>query len=268
MGDFDGKVVLITGASSGIGEGLAREFSFRGASVILTARRTDRLEALKGEIEEKGGNALAVSCDVTRDGELEAAASAGIEAFGKIDVTVANAGFGVSGTVERLELEDFRRQFETNIYGVLRTFYATIEELKKNRGTLVLMGSVSSHVSGPATGAYAMSKYAVRAFAEALHGELEPQGVYTVLISPGFVESEIRKVDRHGKVHHDARDATPQWLVMPQKKAARQMVDGIAARKREIVITLHGKLAVFLNNHFRPLMSLALRKSYKGKKSR
>ncbi len=266
MGGFKDKAVFITGASSGIGAGLAKEFADRGASLVLTARRGDRLQALSEELKAGGGKALAVACDVTKDGDQEAAVEAALAEFGRIDVSVANAVFGVGGTVDSLGLEDFRRQFETNVYGVLRTFYATIEQLKKNRGTLVLMGSVSGHLSGPTTGPYAMSKYAVRAFAEALHGELEPSGVRTVLISPGFVESEIRKVDRKGKVHPDAKDAAPPWLVMSTKKAARQMVDGIEAGNRELVITAHGKLAVFLNNHFRPLISLAMRKSYKGRK--
>jgi len=121
-----GPVVFITGASSGIGAALAREYARRGADLALAARRTDRLDALAAELSAQGRRALVLACDVTRDGELEAAVARTRDAFGRIDVVVANAGFGVVGPVERLRLEDYRRQFETNVFGVLRTVYATL----------------------------------------------------------------------------------------------------------------------------------------------
>src|SRR5690349_5319628 len=129
--DLLGKVTLITGASSGIGAALGRELARRGARPVLAGRRQDRLEALAQEIQEAGGQALAVQCDVTRDGDLERAASRAREAFGGIDVVVANAGNGVTGTMESLTLEDVRRQFETNVFGVLRTVYAALPDVKR-----------------------------------------------------------------------------------------------------------------------------------------
>src|SRR5262245_2792455 len=126
---FDGQVAFITGASSGIGAALAREFAHQGADVVLLARRLDRLEELAGELRGAGRRALAIACDVTQDGGLEAAAAQARGALGRIDVVVANAGYGVVGSVERLAIQDFRRQFETNVYGVLRTIYATLDDL-------------------------------------------------------------------------------------------------------------------------------------------
>jgi len=259
MNDFKGKVVFITGASSGIGAGLAREFAARGASLALAARRKDRLDELKLELEDQGGKALTLECDVTQESDQVGAVKTTMDEFGRLDVAVANAGFGVGGRVDKLGIDDFRRQFDTNVFGVLRTINATLPRLKQSRGTMVLMGSVSGHLSGPTLAPYSMSKYAVRALAEAMHGELEPQGVRTVLISPGFVESDIRRVDNKGIVHPDAKEQVPRWLIMPIEKAARQMVDAIGAGKREVVITMHGKAAVFLNRHFNPLMALAMR---------
>ena len=116
---FAGQVVFITGASSGIGAALAREFARRGADLALAARRTDRLAALAAEITKSGRRALVLACDVTLDSDLEAAVARTREAFGRIDVVVANAGFGVVGSVESLGVDDFRRQFETNVFGVL-----------------------------------------------------------------------------------------------------------------------------------------------------
>src|SRR5262249_11416949 len=115
---FTDHVVFITGASSGIGAALAREFAKPGASLVLAARRTDRLEKLASELGRNGRRAIALACDVTRDGDLERAAAAVRDAFGRIDVVVANAGFSVVGTFERLTLDDYRRQFETNVFGV------------------------------------------------------------------------------------------------------------------------------------------------------
>jgi len=133
-----GPIVFITGASSGIGAALAREFARRGADLVLAARRTDRLERLVQELKESRRRAIAVPCDVTRDGDVERAVAAARAAFERIDVVVANAGFGVVGRFERLTLDDYRRQFETNVFGVLRTIQATLAEVKQTRGRVAM----------------------------------------------------------------------------------------------------------------------------------
>ncbi|MGH2356528.1 MAG: SDR family NAD(P)-dependent oxidoreductase, partial [Candidatus Limnocylindria bacterium] len=249
MTRFAGSVVLITGASSGIGAALAREFARQGADVVLTARRVDRLTALAEEITRGGRRALALPCDVTVDGQIEGAVATACRRFGRLDVVVANAGFGVVGPVERLRLTDYRRQFETNVFGVLRTAQAGIEDLKRARGRLVIVGSVSGHISTPGSSPYSMSKFAVRALAEALGHELAPAGVSVTLVSPGFVESEIRRVDNEGVLRAEAPDTIPAWLRMPAAKAARQIVRAVARRRREVVITGHGKIVVWLQRH-------------------
>src|SRR5262245_47431229 len=136
--NFHNQVIFITGASSGIGEALAKAFAQEGAQVALAARRVDRLEDLSREINSSGRQTMALPCDVTKDGDLEKAVEAVRKQFGKIDIAVANAGFGVAGNFEKLKLEDYRRQFETNVFGVLRTLYATLEDLKKSKGTFVV----------------------------------------------------------------------------------------------------------------------------------
>ena len=122
------ETVLITGASSGIGAALAREFARQGADLVLLARRTDRLTALAAELERQGRRALALTGDVTVDGDLERAVAETRAKLGRLDVAVANAGFGVVGPVERLTLDDYRRQFETNVFGVLRTVHAALPD--------------------------------------------------------------------------------------------------------------------------------------------
>ena len=259
MTRFAGQVVLITGASSGIGAALAREFARQGADVVLLARRADRLAALAREIEGTGRRALVVTADVTVDGDLDRAVASTEAAFGRLDVVIANAGFGVVGPVESLTLDDYRRQFETNVFGVLRTVLATLTPLKASRGRLVILGSVAGHIATPGSSPYSMSKFAVRALAEALGHELAPTGVSVTLISPGFVESEIRRVDNTGVFRTEAREAVPAWLIVPAARAARQIVRAIARRRREVVITGHGKLGVFVQRHAPWLVAAVIR---------
>ena len=229
--------------------------------MALAARRLDRLEALAAEIGKTGRRAVVIPCDVTRDGDLERAAARARAAFGKLDVVVANAGFGVVGALETLSLDDYRRQLETNVFGVLRTVYATLEDLKKTRGRLVLIGSVSGHVGVPGSSAYSMSKFAVRGLAASLTYELAPHGVAVTLISPGFVESEIRQVDNRGAWRAEAPTRPiPAALVMPTPAAARKIVSAVARRRREAVITGFGKTAVFFQRHLPWVVAAAVRR--------
>ncbi len=175
------------------------------------------------------------------------------EAFGgvpgRLDVVVANAGFGVAGAVHKLSIEDFRRQFETNVFGVLRTVQATREALIATRGGIAIMGSVMSYIALPISAPYSMSKHAVRALAGALRAEVSKYGVAVTLLAPGFVDSEIRQVDNRGQYSEENADPIPAWLSMDTDKAAARLVKGILKRKRVVVITGHGKLFVFLERH-------------------
>lgn len=239
-------VVVVTGASSGIGEAIAREYARRGARLVLLARRRERLEELARECP---AGALALACDVTDDGDVERAFAAALREFGRIDVVVANAGIAVSGSVERLSMAEYRRQLETNVYGVLRAAKAAIGPLRSTRGRLAIVGSVNGYVSLPGYSAYSMSKFAARALAESLGAELAIDGVSVTHVAPGFVASEIRKTDRTGRVRDGAKDPIPAFLTMSAERAARDIVRGIEARKPEIVVTNHGKVFTFLERH-------------------
>jgi short-subunit dehydrogenase len=244
---FRDKVVLITGASSGIGEELAWQLSQAGAKLTLTARRAELLQALAERIAAaQKPKPLAVACDVTRDGDLEQAVAESVRHWGKLDVAIANAGFGVIGPLRKLSLDDYRRQFETNVFGVLRTIYAALPEIEKTRGNIAIMGSISGWGATPGVSPYSMSKFALRALANSITPELRLRGVTVTLISPGFVDSNIRRVDNRGKFHPGAKDSVPPWLVMRTDKAVRQMLRAVARGKREVLITGHGKMLVAL----------------------
>ncbi len=240
------QVVLITGASSGIGAALAREYDTRGARVALLARRTDRIAALAAELRD----ARAIRCDVCDDDSVQQAFDETEEKFGRIDVVVANAGIGVNGPVEKLSIDDFRRQMETNFFGVVRTAKAAIAPLRESKGRLALIGSVNGYLSLPGIAPYAMSKFAVRALAEALSAELARDGIAVTHVAPGFIESEIRRVDNAGSYQEGKRDPIPSFLVMPAAVAAKQIADAIESREPEVVLTRFGRAGTWVTRRF------------------
>lgn len=262
--DLDGRVALITGASAGIGAALARSLGRRGCKLVLCARRTERLESLAAELAALRVAALPVAADVTQDGDLERAVEAGRRAYGGIDIAVANAGFGVTGPLAELSLVDFRRQLETNLFGVLRTFHAAKDDLLARRGRFVAIGSASGYLATPGTGAYSASKFALRAFVDVLRPELRPRGVSVTHVIPGFIESEIRKVDNRGAYRQERKDPVPGFLIMKAADAAEEIADAVAACKAECVLTYHGALAKFIGQHLPWLVDAALRLSGRG----
>jgi short-subunit dehydrogenase len=143
-----------------------------------------------------------------------------------------------------------RDQFETNVFGVLRTVMATREPLIAARGCLAIVGSVNGYVSFPGSSPYSMSKAAVHALAFTLWHELRPRGVGVTLVAPGFVKSEIRQIDNRGAHHPQARDHIPSWLSGSTEKTARQILRAVRKRRRVEVITGHARVAVFLQRHF------------------
>src|SRR5262249_27332550 len=141
---------------------------------------------------------------------------------------------------------DYRRQFETNVFGVLRTVYAALPEIEKAKGNIVIIGSVAGWMPTPGASAYGMSKFALRNLANSIQPELQPLGIKVTLISPGFVASNIGRVDNQGNLREKAPNPPPPWLVMPTDKAVSQILHAVARGKREEIITGHGKLAVAL----------------------
>ena len=142
----------------------------------------------------------------------------------------------MAGSLEKLAVEDYRRQFETNFFGLLATAKAALPELKRSRGRLALVGSVSGLIGTPATSAYSASKFAVRGLALSLRPELAPLGISVTHIAPGFVTSEIRFKDNRGVLHEGARDPVPSWLVVPAEDAAKEIVRAVDRRAKERVL--------------------------------
>lgn len=256
---FNKKRVFITGASSGIGEALAKAFADEGAKVALAARRADRLRAVRNQIVESGGEAIACACDVTDAASIRRAVIRAVTVFGGIDVAVANAGFAVGGRFVKLSTEDFRRQFETNVFGVIDTVYAVLPHLRKTKGRLVIVSSIAGRIGYPAASAYCASKFAVCGLAEALYVELAELGVSVTCVLPGFVRTEIGKVDRYGKLRANRRDPLPSWLAASPESVAKEIVTAVARRQFEVVVTGHGKAIAAVGRYFPRLVRGAQR---------
>jgi NADP-dependent 3-hydroxy acid dehydrogenase YdfG len=187
-----GKVVAITGASSGLGEATARLLSSGGAAVALGARRADRLQALAGEISDQGGKALAVATDVTSRDQVKALVEQAVQRFGRIDVMINNAGLMPQAPLERLKVDEWDHMIDVNIKGVLYGIAAALPHMQRQKaGHFINVSSVAGHRIGPGFAVYAATKYAVRALSEGLRQEVKPYNIRTTVISPGAVATEL-----------------------------------------------------------------------------
>lgn len=247
---FQDKVVWITGASAGIGAELAYAFARGGATLALSARRLEKLEAVAARCTALGASVLAVPCDVALEADIERAVDQVLVFGGRIDIAIANAGIGISGSLENLSADEWKKQFDVNVVGLALTARHVLPYLKQTSGRLVFLGSVAAYLPSPNTVAYGASKAAVRSIGQTLQIELQGSGVSCTVIHPGFVESEIAQVDNQGVFHPDRPDPRPGKLMWPADKAARVIVRAIFKRKKSFVFTGHGRVGAFLGQHF------------------
>ena len=190
--NIEGKVVVITGASSGLGEATARLLCAHGASIVLGARRVDRLLSLADELTGRGGKALPVETDVTQYGEVKRLVDTAVQRFGRIDVMINNAGLMPQAPLERLNIEDWNRTIDVNIKGVLYGIAAALPHMKQQKaGQFINVASVAGHKVGPCAAVYAATKHAVRALSEGLRQEVKPYNIRTTVISPGAMVTEL-----------------------------------------------------------------------------
>ena len=187
-----GNVVVITGASSGLGEAAARHLSEKGAGVVLGARRTRRLETIANEITEDGGRALAVTTDVTERRQVQNLVDAAVDEFGRVDVMLNNAGVMPLSPLDRLNVEEWDQMIDVNVKGVLYGIAAALPYMKERRsGHIINVASDAGHDVHAGSAVYAATKHAVRALSEGLRQEVKPYGLRTTVVSPGAVESEL-----------------------------------------------------------------------------
>lgn len=263
MKNTNENVVWITGASSGIGKAMAHQWARLGYKVVLSARRLELLENVAEEIRQSNSDALVIPCDILDESSIENAVKQIINEWNRLDIVVANAGFGVFGSIENLSAKDWNRQFQGNVTGAALTVKYALPHLKKNNGRVGLVGSVGAYLPSPNLGAYGASKAAIKNIGQTLQVELIGTGVSCTTLHPGFVVSEIARIDNDGIWHPEREDPRPKNLIWPTDKAAKVMVQAILKRKRNYVFTGHGKTVVFLQRWFPGLMRTIISKSPK-----
>ncbi|SHI07410.1 SDR family oxidoreductase [Desulfofustis glycolicus] len=199
--NIEGKVIVITGASSGLGEAAARRLNNEGATIVLAARRSERIAALAEELKASGGQALAVTTDVTIAEQVQTLVDAAVTEFGRIDVMINNAGLMPHSPLERLKLDDWNNMIDVNLRGVLHGIAAALPYMKEQKsGHFINVSSVAGHKVRPGAAVYAATKFAVRALSEGLRQEVKPYNIRTTIISPGAVATELPNSITEGDV--------------------------------------------------------------------
>ena len=187
-----GKVVIITGASSGMGEAAAKHLSGLGATVVLGARRADRIEKLAKEIHASGGNALAVTVDVTQREQVKGLVEKAVGQFGRVDVILNNAGIMPLLTMDSLHVDEWDKMIDVNIKGVLNGIAAVLPYMKEQKsGQIINTSSVAGHKVFNGSAVYSATKYAVRALTEGLRMEVKAYNIRTTIVCPGAVKTEL-----------------------------------------------------------------------------
>jgi len=257
--NFDGKRIIITGASSGIGEALARQWASHHARLTLAARRVDLLSSVAAACRTLGGEALPVPTDVAEQSQCDALIRRAAEAFGGLDILVLNAGITMEACFEDVkDVSIYERLMQVNYLSAVYLAHAALPHLKASKGQFVVVSSLTGKVGIPTRSGYSASKHALHGFFDALRSELLGTGVGVTVVCPGFVRTEIRS---HAlSATGDSSGAREPGRSISADDCARVILKATAARKREVVMTAPGKLANWLKLLAPGLLDRAVRR--------
>jgi len=231
--EMNGKVVVVTGASMGIGEAIAKIFADRGASVVLLARDVARAENARSRIGHLE-RTLAMGCDVRRREEIDAVVAMTIQRFGPIDVWVNNAGIGIRDRVADMDIADCRDLFETNFFGAIAGLQAAVAAMRKTGGgTVINISSVAGHVSVPNMAPYSASKFALNAIGKGARLELQRDNINVLTVCPGYVQTDF---GAHMVADHGGSVRGQSVKGVSAERVARATYNGYVRRKREVIV--------------------------------
>ena len=231
---LEDKVAVITGASMGIGEAIAKLFLQEGAKVVLCSRDLARTRAAEQRIGE-GANTLSIACDVSRRDQVDVLVKAAVAKFGRIDIFVNNAGFGLNDAVAEMDMAEFRRMFDTNLFGAVECIQAVVPIMRQQGGgDIVNISSVSGYISTPYMSGYAATKHAMNAIGKAARMELLRHNINVLTVCPGYIATDFVKNMVKGK-HSERVGSSVKYAVTPDVVAAATL-QGMLKRKREVIV--------------------------------
>lgn len=241
------KVVIITGGSSGIGKALAQKFGSEGSKVLITGRNKEELDKTVVELRGAGVSIVGFQADVSRELDNKLMAEVAIKEFGRIDILINNAGISMRALFEEVDLEVVKKVMDINFYGVLYATKYCLPEIKRTKGSIIGISSIAGFRGLPGRTGYSASKFALNGFLEVLRTELLKTGVHVLTACPGFTASNIRKrsLTKDGSSQGDS--PRNEQEMMSAEECARHIYNATVSRKRTLVLTTQGKLAVFLN---------------------
>jgi NADP-dependent 3-hydroxy acid dehydrogenase YdfG len=257
MATLKNKVVLITGASSGFGEDAARLFAREGASVVVAARRIDRLQELVATIQAEGGEAMAVPVDLNNRADIENMIKTVIENYERIDILFNNAGFGRMGYLETLDPErDIETQIQVNLIGLIETTRFVLPiMLAQKSGQIINMSSIAGWIATPMYSVYAASKFGVRGFTDGLRREVAPYGIKVSGIYPGGAATEFASHTGSPLMH--GRFSTPKWMRMTSEYVARKVVSMARWPRRTMILPPYMFVSIWFAHLFPGVIDLA-----------
>ncbi len=241
------KVVIVTGASSGIGRATALYFAKQGSNVVLAARSVNKLKNVESEIEAFGGNSLVVECDVSKAKDCENLIQKTIENFQKIDVLINNAGISMRAIFNETDLQVIRDVMDINFFGTVYCTKFALPHILKNNGSVVGVSSIGGYVGLPARTGYSASKYAMHGFLDALRTENLEKDLHVLVACPGFTASNIRNSALTADGTAQGESPRSEAKMMQPEEVAQDIYYSIRNKEQNLVLTKEGKLAVFLS---------------------
>ncbi len=241
------KIVIITGASSGIGRALALEAASRKAKLVLAARSHEQLKAVEEIISGMGVEVIAVPTDVSREEDCKRLVEKSLEKYGRIDVLVNNAGISMRALFAETNLSVIHQLMDVNFWGTVYCTRYAIDSLIASKGSVVGVSSIAGFKGLPGRTGYSASKFAMHGFLEALRIENLKNGLHVLLACPGFTASNIRNTALGADGNMQGESPRDESEMMSAEEVARHILDAVQKRKRSLVLTRQGKLTVFLN---------------------
>lgn len=247
---FVGKVVVITGATSGIGKALSFAFAAHGARLVLFARTADVLESMRRDFEAAGTEALCITGDVSIEEDCSRLIASAVDRFGTVDILVNNAGVSMRALFEEVDLDVIRKVMDVNFWGAVYCTKFALPHLLKQKGSVVGISSIAGKKGLPARTAYSSSKFALEGFLETLRTENLHRGLHVLVACPGFTASNIRSRALAGDGRPQGESPRDEQQMMSAEEVAGLICKAVKRRKRDLVLTVNGKLAVWLNRLF------------------